>query len=94
MSKPLIEREFARADGDGDADADDKGGDPAEKAARHRETLFELAVAEKIAADVKAHMRSGKFRFKPAADGSPEAARRNAAHAYINELCKLAGAAA
>lgn len=59
------------------------GAMPPEAAKAARE---ELRYATKLAAEAKAHMRSGNFRLKPAADGSPERKGRDAARAYIQEL--------
>lgn len=51
----------------------------------------ELRYASKQASDARALMRSGKFRLKPAADGTPERKGRDAARAYIQELQRIAG---
>ena len=68
--------------------AQEEGGlQPAEKEAVHKA----LNDAVKIASDVKAHVRAGKFRFKPAADGSPERKRRDIAAKYLEELRTAAG---
>jgi len=60
---------------------------PADKAAVERV----LTKAASVASDIKQRMRSGKFQLKPAADGTPERARRNAAASYFNELLRAAG---
>lgn len=57
----------------------------------HKDTA-KAAVAEfaKLASDTKTHMQTGKFRLKPAADGSPERKGRDAARDYLNEMLQFA----
>lgn len=60
---------------------------PVEKAA----ALDALKEWSKLAAEMTPHMRSGKYQFKPAGDGTLERQRRQAAKGYIQELRKFAG---
>lgn len=60
---------------------------PQEKAA----ALDALKGWSKMASDMTPHMRSGKYSFKPAADGTTERKRRQAAKDYIMELQKFGG---
>lgn len=55
---------------------------PAEKEAFDRD----FPLHKKMAGDTVTHIRSGKFRFKPAGDGTAERSRRDKAKAYLNEL--------
>lgn len=52
----------------------------------------EQQVAEmvKLASETQSHMRTGHFRLKPAADGSNDRKRRDAAKGYIDEMLKYA----
>ena len=60
---------------------------PEEKAA----AISALKGWSKLASDMTPYMRSGKYNFKPAADGTPERKRRQAAKDYIQELQKFGG---
>jgi hypothetical protein len=60
---------------------------PEQKAAAAESLKFATAVV-KSAAD---HMRSGKYQFKPAADGTPARKSRDTAKKYLGELLAAGG---
>lgn len=60
---------------------------PADKAAAEKE----VQLMTKLASETKDFVRSGKFRLKPAADGTPERARREVARSYVDEMLRFAG---
>lgn len=65
----------------------DAAAPPEEKAA----AMAALNGWNKMAAEMTPYMRSGKYSLKPAADGTKERERRNAAKDYIRELQKFGG---
>jgi hypothetical protein len=68
-------------------DTPDSAAAPEEKAA----AVTALVGWNKMASEMSPHMRSGKYSLKPAADGTKERERRNAAKDYIRELQKFGG---
>jgi hypothetical protein len=82
----LFAAQFGQAQG-GVEGAPPEAASPQEKAA----ALDALKGWSKMASDMTPHMRSGKYSFKPAADGTVERKRRQAAKDYILELQKFGG---
>lgn len=62
------------------------GAPPEQKAA----AVKQLNETIKVASEAKAIMQAGKFRLKPAADGSSERKRREAARDYVTEMFRIA----